>query len=178
VDVSPEGDFAVEVLAVPELPEETLRHQISAVVGAALGRDAKVETNVLLAARRTPLGADQPRRRLSSLVTRRTHERFSTQVILSRDGDVVTGEAEVPTGTEEALAVAQAVIEGLDEVSPEPLRLRTVETLNMGEEVLVLAEVTCGSRRLLGTAEVRFDLPDAVARATLHALNRSLSFAG
>ena len=170
-----DGDFAIEVLAAPERSEQALRGQIVATARATLPVGARVRITVLIAAKKRPPGAEQPRRKLSSLVTRRTHDRFATQVILSRGGDVVTGEAEVPTGPEQARAVAQAVIDGLDEVSPEPLRLETLETVTLGGGVLVLAEVTFGERRLLGTAEVHFDLPDAIARATLKALNRSLS---
>jgi hypothetical protein len=115
---------------------------------------------------------------LSSLVTRRTHETFSTQVILSREGDVLTGESECASQHQQARSVAQAVVDGLDDVANQPLQLHDVETVRIGEETLALVALTFGARILIGTAEVRFDLPDAIARATLHALNRSITCTG
>jgi hypothetical protein len=176
VDVEESGVVSIEVLAAPERSEQSVRREVATLARSILGATTETSLKVLTAARRGQLGGEAPRRKLSSLVTRRTHESFSTQVILSRDGDVVTGESECPSGREDARIVAQAVLAGLDEVSPEPLQLESVETIPLADETLVLVSVMLGQRRLIGSAQVRFDLPDAVARATLHALNRSMSF--
>lgn len=177
-DVAADGSISVEVLAVPEHSERSLRTRIDQVVSSELGSTSSLKAlNVLIAAPRSAAGLDR-RRKLSSLVTRRTSERFSTQVILARGGDVATGESECATSGSPSRAVAQAVIDGLYEVSDRPLELHEVETIRLGDETLALVSLSYGDRPLLGSAEVRFDLPDAVARATLHALNRSLGHAG
>ncbi len=176
VDIDTDGVVSIEILAAPEVSERSVRRDASVLSRQILGGDSKASLNILTAARRGKVAGEGPRRKLSSLVTRRTHESFSTQVILARDGDVVTGESECAAGREDTRIVAQAVLAGLDEVAPEPLLLEAVETVTLAEETLVVVAVTLGQRRLLGSAQVRFDLPDAVARATLHALNRSLSF--
>jgi hypothetical protein len=176
VDVDPDGVVSVEILIAPERSEQSVRREASALLRAIWGEGKGGSLNILSVARRGRLAGESPRRRLSSLITRRTHQTYSTQVILARDGDVVTGESECPAGREDPRIVAQAVLAGLDEVSPEPLQLDAVETITLAEETLVVVSVTLGQRRLVGGAQVRFDLPDAVARATLHALNRSLAF--
>ncbi len=89
----------------------------------------------------------------------------------------MTGEARCAPGHNPERAVAQAVIDGLHEVSEQPLQLQDVETVRVGEEMLAVVSVSFGERPLIGTAEVRFDLTDAIVRATLHALNRSVSYA-
>lgn len=178
VDISSEDDVSIEVLAVPERSEQSLRAQITSVTKSLLGPQVTISAiDILSAARRVGPGAQQPRRKLSSLITRRTHDRFATQVILSRGGDVATGESECSAGTHLARSVAQAVIDGLYDVADKPLELQEVETLQIGEQSLVIVSLTLGERSLLGTAEVRFDLPDAVVRATLQALNRSITHA-
>lgn len=176
VDVAPDGGFLIEVLAVPERSERSLHAEVAATARGVLGTGAPVDTiKIQLAGRAPARGAEQPRRKLSSLITRRTQDRFSTQVLLSRGDDVATGESECYPHRNQARAVAQAIIDGLSEVSELPLQLQAVESVLMGEQTLALVSLRSGDRLLVGSAEVHFDLPDAIARATLHALNRSLS---
>jgi hypothetical protein len=177
VDVDSVGEVSIEVLAVPERSEPVLRKQVLDVVRSLLPHAERVSTTVLSAAARRPAGNEQPRRTLSSLITRRTRERFSTQVILTRGGDVATGESECHPHHDPERSVAQAVIDGLYDVSDRPLVLESVESVQVGAATLALVSVKFGDRDLLGTAEVRFDLADAIVRATLHALNRSLTYA-
>ena len=176
VDVATDGAISIEVLAVPERSERSVRAQILAAARESLGSDLNpAAITVLSADRGTTSGREQPRRKLTSLVTRRALEQFSTQVLLSRGGDVATGEAECAAFRNPARAVAQAVLDGLGQVAERPLQLQEVDTVRMGEQTLAVVCLKYGDRVLLGSAEVHFDLPDAVARATLHALNRSLN---
>ncbi len=168
---------AIEVLAVPERSEDTLRRKVIDVARSTLGSDRPVTASILFAARRSLRGAEEPRRRLSSLITRRTHDRFATQVILSRGGDVSTGESECHPRHQPERAVAQAVIDGLYDVSDRPINLQDVETLSLGATPVVLVSLDFGDRHLVGSAEIHFDVADAIVRATLHALNRSISYA-
>lgn len=177
VDVAREKDVSVEVLAVPERPEASVRREVEGLARTYLVDESLTSVNVLSAGNHARAGMGDRRRKLSSIVTRRTDERFSVQIILSREGDVVTGEAERPVGLEDGRVIAEAVLSGLDEIAPRSLRLQSVETLLVGEVTLVLVAVTFGQRLLLGTAEVHFDIADAVARATMHALNRSIAYA-
>jgi hypothetical protein len=177
VDIDRQGDVSIEVLAVPERSEAALEKLVRDVASLLLPEKATVKTAVLMAARGGTRGAPTPRRKLSSLITRRTQERLSTQVILSRGGDVATGESECHPQHHPERSVAQAVIDGLYDVSDRPVDLVAVETVSLGDTTLAVVSLAFGTRRLVGAAEVRFDLADAIARATLHALNRSISYA-
>ena len=177
VDIDPRGDVSIEVLAVPERSEAALEKLIRDVASLLLPEQTSIKTAVLMAARRGTPGKSEPRRKLSSLITRRTQERFSTQVILSLGGDVATGESECHPHHHPERSVAQAVIDGLYDVSDRHVDLQDVETVSLGDSTLALVSLTFGNRRLMGAAEVRFDLADAIVRATLHALNRSISYA-
>jgi hypothetical protein len=178
VDVDPSGAVLVEVLAVPELPEAVVRRRVLDLARSRLGAGANVSVSVVFAARHGLRRGEHPRRKLSSLITRRTHERFSTQVILSRGGDVATGESECHPLHHPERSVAQAVVDGLYDVADRPVELHDVATVEVGEATLAVVSLSFGDRYLLGSAEVRFDVAEAIARATLHALNRSLSCAG
>ena len=177
VDIDRQGEVSIEVLAVPERSEAGLEKLVREVAGLLLPETATIKTAVLMAASRGTRGAPTPRRKLSSLITRRTQERFSTQVILTRGGDVATGESECHPQHDPERSVAQAVIDGLYDVSDRPVDLRDVETVHLGNSTLAVVSLSYGNRRLVGAAEVRFDLAEAIARATLHALNRSISLA-
>ena len=175
VEIAPNGEVSVEVLAVPERSASVLRRQVVAAVRATLGATAPTQAiHLQIAGRNGQVGTKHSRRKLTSLITRRTHDRFSTQVLLTNAGDIATGEAECSIATRRRHAVAEAVLDGLHEVSARPLELRDVEVVPLGDRTVAMVAVTCGDRALLGTAEVQFDLPEAVARATLHAVNRSL----
>ena len=176
VEIDRAGEVFIEVLAVPEISEPALRRRILEVARSVVPDEPIISTAVLFAAQRDPRAGEQPRRKLSSLITRRTHERFSTQVILSRGGDVATGESECHPMHHPERSVAQAVIDGLYDVSDRPLHLQEVHTVPLGNVTLAVVSLTFGDRLLMGTAEVRFDVADAIVRATLHALNRSISY--
>jgi len=177
VDIDRQGEVSIEVLAVPERSEAALEKLVRDVATLLLPEKATVKTAVLMASRRGTADAPTPRRRLSSLITRRTQEQYSTQVILTSGGDVATGESECHPQHDPERSVAQAVIDGLYDVSDRPVDLQDVETVRLGNSTLAVVSLKFGDRRLLGAAEVRFDLADAIVRATLHALNRSISLA-
>lgn len=176
VEIDQSGDVFIEVLAVPERSEPVLRKQIDEAARSVVPGGSSISTAVLFAATRDPRAGEQPRRKLSSHITRRTRERHSTQVIMTRGGDVATGESECHPLHHPERSVAQAVIDGLYDISDRPLELKQVDTVNVGAATLALVSLTYGDRDLLGTAEVRFDVADAIVRATLQALNRSLTY--
>lgn len=124
------------------------------------------------------LGAREPgrtptRRKLSSLATKRYGERFTAQVTLELHGDALVGEVDVPTGRRfEYRSVARAVLESVRRLIPYALQLENVDIFNFGADRLAVVSVSSRSDTLVGSAFVRADELDAIARATLDAINR------
>lgn len=114
-----------------------------------------------------------PRRRLASLSTRRFAHRFTAQVTLELMGDALVGEVDVPAGPRfEHRSIARAVLESVRRLLPYPLQLENVDVLGFGSERVAVVSVGHGAGLLVGSALVRSDEYDAVARATLDAINR------
>ncbi len=119
-----------------------------------------------------------PRRKLSSLATKRYHDRFMAQVSLELEGDSLVGEVDVPTGRRfEYRSVARAILESVRRLLPYALQLENVEVFNFGAERLAVVSVGSRDDVLVGSALVRSDELDAIARATLDAINRVLNLA-
>ena len=170
VRISPGRDEIKISLAV--LPERGEADTVAEVqrLAAEAGATASMHVEVFGAGNRNrPL----PRRRLASLSTRRFAHRFTAQVTLELMGDALIGEVDVPAGPRfEHRSIARAVLESVRRLLPYPLQLENVDVLGFGSERLAVVSVGHGSGLLVGSALVRSDEYDAVARATLDAINR------
>jgi hypothetical protein len=170
------GKARVRVLVVPERDvAETVRD----VRGMALGRlrvdidPARID--VLSVGDATGPRRAVHRRKLASLAVERSNGRFVARVSLDLAGDRLVGVSEVPSVHRfECRSVATAVLEGVRELVQDRIMLDEVEIISMGEARLAVVTLERGSRPLIASALVRSDDYDAIARATLHALNRVL----
>ncbi|HEX2294669.1 MAG TPA: hypothetical protein VHN37_05105 [Actinomycetota bacterium] len=167
---------AVRVLVVPERDPGEVVHEIQGMVWAHLG--AEVDAHAIEVMKATAPGAANgrpKRRKLSSLTTKRAGDRFTSQVILELDGDLLIGEDDSPAGRRfEHRSVAEAVLDAVRRLSDVPLELGSADFVEMGDCRIAAVVVERPAELLLGSAVVTFDEHDAIARATLDAVNRLL----
>lgn len=163
----------VTVLALPERSEEDTVSDI-ALLAERAGLDADdLKVRVMGAGRK---GDVLPRRKLSSLSTKRYGDRFTAQVTLELEGDSLVGEVDVPVGRRfEFRSVARAILNSVRCLIPYALQLEHVEVLPFGAERVAVVSISTRDDILVGSALVRGDELDALARATLDAINRVLN---
>ena len=167
---------AVRVLVVPERDASEIVHEIQGMVWAHLG--TKIDAHAIEVMKASAPGAvnGRPKRRkLSSLSTKRAGGRFTSQVILELDGDLLIGEDDSPAGRRfEHRSVAGAVLDAVRRLSAVPLELGSADFVEMGDCRVAAVVVERPEALLLGSATVTLDEHDAIARATLDAVNRLL----
>lgn len=158
------------VLTVPEKLEADTQAEVRRLA-QRIGLDTKAFKVRVLGARSSSTPPN--RRKLSSLATKRYGERFTAQVTLELHGDALVGEVEVPSGRRfEYRSVSRAVLESVRRLIPYALQLENVDIFNFGADRLAVVSVSSRSDTLVGSAFVRTDELDAIARATLDAINR------
>ena len=173
VEIDPETGPTITVLILPERETHVLSDRVRALTTDLFGEPLTDDRIRIMRTADMPVSNQPPRRRLTALTTRRDADSFSAQVGLSMGADVLMGEAGAPRGTPRELrAVAQAVVVGVKELLAEDIVATAAEILTVGDSRLAVVIVTTLERELMGSALVRLDDHDAIARATLHALNR------
>ncbi|MDQ3985070.1 MAG: hypothetical protein M3280_01030 [Actinomycetota bacterium] len=173
--VQAEGDdLKVRALVVPEKPTAEAISQIKFVIKEETGRDIN-DAAVEILRIGDDRGSRGRRRKLSSIATERSGERFKARVVLELAGDVLIGESDSPSERGfEYRSVAKATLESLSELLREIIDLESVELFDVGAGRLAVVTLKKRTETLVGSALVRLDDHDAIARATLDALNRSL----
>ena len=167
---------AVRVLVVPERDPSEIVHEIQGMVWAHLGSEIDPHAIEVMKASAPGAANGRPKRRkLSSLATKRSGDRFTSQVILELDGDLLIGENDSPLGRRfEHRSVAEAVLDAVRRLSAVPLELGSADFVEMGDCRVAAVVVERPDELLLGSAAVTLDEHDAIARATLDAVNRLL----
>lgn len=171
------GRLSVRVLVAPERTDEEatrmLRDLATHRLGIALAEDA-IE---ILRTGVAPPAPDGPRRRLMSLTTERLEERFVVRVVLELAGDLVMGQSEGPAKKQldQQRLVAQAVINALADVLDFSPSVDTVESIQDEEREFWIVTLESDLGTMVGAARVRQNEHDAVARATLDAINRAMN---
>jgi hypothetical protein len=113
------------------------------------------------------------RRKLISLGLDRSSDSFSVRAALELSGDVLFGESVSPHGKLfERKTIAQAIVEGSHELVGFPIEVERVYILSDVENQIAVVVLARDDQILVGSAVVRKDEFDAIARATLDALNR------
>lgn len=167
------GDAGIEgvrVLVVPERDSEQTVTEVRSLIHERAGISLKDSQVQVL---RTGDAKGLPRRKLASVLTERSGERFTARVTLELAGDVLIGESAVPAGQRfEYRSLARATLDGVGELLSEPLELQSVHLAVDGEDRFAMVVVASGENALIGSAVVRSDEYDAIARATLDAINR------
>lgn len=168
--------MAVRVLVVPERGTQQTIADVRALASDAFDTEIDPERIEVLRVAE-PLEEEGGRRRkLSGIAIERSDQRFQARVVLELGGDVLVGESDSPTEQSfEFRSVARATLEGLRELHDYDIALESVQVLPIGNGRLAAVTLGRGEETLLGTALVRLDEHDAIARATLDAVNRTIS---
>lgn len=126
-----------------------------------------------------PLPAGTPRPALTSITVQRSGGRVSATAALALTGQVLTGRATRDDG-DRVLAIAQATLAAVQPLLAAPADVESAQVIavpgrQVAVTVLTLAAESGTGQVLVGSALVRGDLEDALARSVLSALNRRLS---
>jgi hypothetical protein len=171
-DFDPDGSPSVRALVLPEADDASIEESIRGLARAAGLTLAPGSIQILKADLPAPAGRSR-RRRLSSLSTARSDDGFTAKVTLDLDGDALMGEIEAPSGRRfELRSVGLAVLDALGELLEFEVQLESVNLVQIGDTRLVVVQLNTETDALVGSALVRYDEHDAIARATLDALNR------
>lgn len=171
VELGPSGIESLRVLVIPERSTPETLEDVQELVTQRLGTG--LATDRIQVIRAATANGHQERRRLTSVTTERSGTRFKARVMLELGGDVLVGESEAPTGTRfELRSMAKAILEGMADLIEFPIELQGVHFIQEGDERFAVVILTREEAVLVGVAAVRVDDYDAVARATLNALNR------
>jgi hypothetical protein len=165
----------IEVLVVPERVHEEPQ-VITAVQAAASDLSVEVPPENIRVVTVPVDENGQQRRKLLSVVTRRSDDGFEARVWLEKCGDVLVGEASAdhqPGGQYEA--VARAILDAVGNLLPGEAKVLHVDLLKIGAVGSATVALDWDGRRLIGTAELQRDQYDAIARAALDALNRFIA---
>ncbi|HWC14042.1 MAG TPA: hypothetical protein VG929_05560 [Actinomycetota bacterium] len=169
-DVGPTGIESVRVLVIPERTTSQTLSDVQDVMSQIVGASVD-EAHIQVI--RTATTSGNVRRKLSSLSLERGPAAFSVRAALELSGDVLMGESASPQGKLfERRATAEAILEGTQELVGFPLDVSRVYVINEIDHEIAIVVLSRGDEVLVGSAVVRQDEHDAIARATLDALNR------
>lgn len=174
VVAGPTGAFeSIRILAVPE---RSTPQVIDDVVEVMRRSGAPITPDAIQVLRVGEVLGGVRRRKLSSVFTERSGDRFVCRVSLELAGDVLIGESDAPVGKRfEYRSMARATLDGVARMIEIPAEIENVSIFHIGTERLAVVVLNRAGEPLVGSAMVRVDDYDAIARATLDALNRLLS---
>jgi len=153
-------------------------HRIVSVVQIPEG---SVETGEVTEVPSEPVDESLPRPALTQIATTRREGDTHVEVSLGIAGQVFTGGADGPSGAlHKPRIVASATLVALTELLGIPAQIESAQILDVANRevalvTLVLTIPRLGDQDLVGSALVRGDEADAVARAVLAAVNRRLA---
>ena len=180
----------VHVLATPGKPAKQIVRDVQSLAMASYGLalDHRIVSVVqvgddpaVTSIAPAPELQGAPRPSLTSITVHRRDGEVEVTVALSIDGSVFTGTASGPGAPiHRPRIVAQASLRAVDELLGLPSHVETATIVSAGEREVALAVLTLsipriGEQALCGSALVRGDAEDAVARAVLAAINRRLA---
>jgi hypothetical protein len=176
VEVQGPSVTAVRVLVVPERDTDQTIEEVRKLASQRFEIEIDPEAVEILRVAQPLETPGSRRRRLSAIAIERSNERFHARVALELGGDVLVGESDSPTERGfEYRSVARATLQGLSELLSEDLHLDSVQVLPAGSSRLAVVTLGREGETLVGTALVRLDEHDAIARATLDAVNRTIA---
>ena len=153
-------------------------HRIVSVVQIPDGSSEVIETSDV---REDPIDESLPRPALTSITVRKEAGETVVDVSLAIAGAVFAGHASGPSGVvHRARIVASATLVALTELLGIPAQIESSQILEVGSREVALTTLTLtiprlGDQILCGSALVRGDEEDAVARSVLAAVNRRLA---
>ena len=175
VDVQGNEISAVRVLVVPERDTQQTITEVRSRAAERFAVDLDPERIEVLRVAEALQNTVARRRKLSSIAIERSDDKFRARVVLELGGDVLVGESDAPTERSfEHRSVARATLDGLRELLTEKIDLESVLVIPVGGARLAVVTFGREGETLVGSALVRLDDHDAIARATLDAVNRTI----
>jgi len=179
VEIQGSDVTAIRVLVIPERETGQTIADVRTLAASILGTEVDPQRIEILRVAGPVQQASVRQRKLSGMSIERSQEWFHARVALELDGDVLVGESGSPSERGfEYRSVARATLQSLLELLEGPIDLDTVQILPMGDSQLAVVILGRNDETLVGTALVRLDEHDAIARATLDAVNRSVTASG
>lgn len=173
VVIDSSGFESIRVLAIPERSTPGV---IDDVVTLVRQQGGEVSPDAIQVLRVGEVRNGIHRRRLSSVHTDRSGERFTARVALELGGDILVGEVDGPAGPRsEYRSMASATLDGVRRMLDIQVDLESVQIFQLGNDRLASVVLNVGENTLAGSAMVRLDEYDAIVRATLDALNRTIA---
>ncbi len=170
---------AIRVLVVPERDTDQTIEDVTKLASQVFEIEVDPDAIEILRVAEPLEKPGERRRRLSGIAIERSNERFHARVALELGGDVLVGESDSPTERGfEYRSVARATLHGLRELLAQDVHLDSVQVLSMGNSRLAVVTLGRAGETLVGSALVRLDDHDAIARATLDAVNRTIAEPG
>lgn len=113
--------------------------------------------------------------KLTTLAMERTGLGTKARVVLEHNGATLSGESRLGTGPFAYDCVVEATLHAVTPVMQVRLEIHSADVLEVEGTRLAVVCLSSGASPLVGSAVVRLDEHDAIARATLAALNRLLT---
>ncbi len=156
-------------------------HRIVSVVQIPDSPADAVEAGETLASAAADADEALPRPALTSITVRNSEGESHINVTLAIAGSVFSGEADGPSSPlHRPRIVATATLVALSELLGIPAQIESSQILDVGNREVALTTLSItiprlGEQTLCGSALVRGDAEDAVARSVLAAVNRRLA---
>lgn len=166
------------------VPDAAPRHAASSGRAAAARAQAPARVMVVpdaIAAEAAVEDDPGPRPSISSIMLRTSGDEAEATVSLAADGHLFEAQVVGPAGTSHRpRLIAQATLAALADLLGQPTEIESVTLVGTGHRTVALTVLTVqtpriGEQVVTGSAMVRGDEADAVARSVLDALNRRLS---
>jgi hypothetical protein len=166
----------IEVLVVPECDTAETIGEIRSIMTELLGPDASSYELRLVSVEGEGFARSPRRRRLKTVATKRSGDRFAVKVWLDLLGDVIQGESKSAHElSAQRRAVAAAVVDAVSSLVGERVELEDVRLFRSGDVVFASVTLTAAGTQLIGSAPLRSDEYDAIARAALDGVNRLIT---
>ena len=172
VDHSGES-MVIRALVAPERTDD-LATAVLRDLAHRLEIDLATTSIEILRASEPQTEGEQRRRRLMSLISERLEDRFVVRVVLELAGDLIVGQSQgmAKTRRAEQELIVEAVVDGLSELLDFRPVVEAVDLLKTGATEICIVALDSPRGTMTGAASVKLDEHDAIARATLDALNR------
>jgi hypothetical protein len=180
VQLDGSGVGFIRVLIAPDRDPQDMVRAVRAVARRRLGVELDPGRIQFISAGPVRLASPpSPRVQLAALTSERARDGFTARVTLVRGAEVFEGErTSAPMRAVELRAVSAAVTEAAQTALGALVEPKLVDIVEAGSERIALVALDYEKRTLIGGALVGIDENDAIARATLHALNRLLGRPG
>ena len=168
---------SVNVDRTRKLVEHLTGNLDAALTGLEEAHDAlRTEASLIQVVRApVPSSGRPPRPRLREVTTYKENGSITAEVVLENGSRELVGRSETPFKESLYPPVAEAILDAVTEMLSAPIEVRDFDVIQVRDASLAVVLFDRMEDTLVGSAPVRGEVPDAVARASLDGINRFLS---